>query len=182
MKSFVPETSLCRTGDRLASSDLHAEFDRCDDAVYDLIDAPDRLALGGCGGLETQSMVFATSYVIRDGWLMRPPPAERIAPLPPPIGDAPTRAANPASAALVRKLHRWELQHLREHVEELRAELDKVTAERDDALRSLSYAEYLAESWRDDALRAIEDSGAAPGLTTEGHLVAVSPATQSRAS
>lgn len=78
-----------------------------------------------------------------------------------------------SAGALRRKLHAWELEHLREHVEELRAALDAAEQERDAAMQRASWAEDCAERWRDDALRAIEDAGAAPGLTITGHVVAI---------
>ena len=65
--------------------------------------------------------------------------------------------------AVRRKMHARELLYLRE----LTAEL---LAERDDLRERLTWAEDSAERWRDDALQAIEDAGARPGLTVNGRL------------
>jgi hypothetical protein len=111
-------------------------------------------------------------------WLPRRPVVET----PLPVGEAEdsdfgafveAAGADRELAALRRKLHAWELQHLREHVEELREQLDAALAERDRWQDRAHYAEDLAESWREDALRAIEDAGAMPGLTLQGRIVAV---------
>ena len=75
------------------------------------------------------------------------------------------------SHALRRKLHAWELQHLREHVEDLRAQVDALQTQRDELQRRLDWAEGCADAWRDDALRAIEDVGCAPGLTLAGQVI-----------
>jgi hypothetical protein len=75
--------------------------------------------------------------------------------------------------ALTRKLHGLELQHLRQHVEDLRARLDAAETERDDALRRAFWAEDNADRWRDDFLQAINDQGATPGLTRAGNVVAL---------
>ena len=72
----------------------------------------------------------------------------------------------PNFSALVRRLHAAELLHLREVVAEQQAEIEELK-------RSLSWAESCADSWRDDALRAIDDAGALPGLTVDGRVVAV---------
>ena len=82
--------------------------------------------------------------------------------------------------ALRRKLHAWELQHLREHVEDMRSQMESITMERDGLLRSLHYAEDLAASWRDDCMRVIEDTGHAQGLTVDGHIIATPHPHQSR--
>ncbi len=75
--------------------------------------------------------------------------------------------------ALTRKLHGWELQHLRQHVEDLRARLDAAEAEREEALRRASWAEDNADRWRDDFLQAIKEQGATAGLTKAGNVVAL---------
>lgn len=72
--------------------------------------------------------------------------------------------------ALVRKLHAWELLHLREVVEEQRQQLEAQAAELAEAKRALSWAEDCAESWRDDALRAFEECGKKAGLTMDGSV------------
>ena len=76
----------------------------------------------------------------------------------------------PATAAIQRRLERWELDHLRA--------LAAAQAEQIETLqRQLSYAEDLADSWRRDALDVQEDlaarHGGAPGLTIDGRLVIV---------
>ena len=76
----------------------------------------------------------------------------------------------------MRKLEGWELQHLREHVEELRIALEATTAERDSAVRRAEWAEDCADMWRDQSLYALTESGANVGLTIDGQLVAVGDA------
>lgn len=73
--------------------------------------------------------------------------------------------------ALKRKLDRALLAHLVEHCDELRSELDACQSERDELRRRLAYAEDCADMWRDDALQAIRDAGAAPSLTLSGRIV-----------
>lgn len=81
-------------------------------------------------------------------------------------------AHSPATAAIQRKLDRWELQHLRllcaqqaEQIEELQ--------------RRAAWAEDCAERWRDDALdmqhQLANDTGGQPGLMRDGRLVVVPP-------
>lgn len=74
---------------------------------------------------------------------------------------------------LQRKLHSWELAHLRRLVAEQQAQIDAQAAEIAQIKRDLSHAEDCAESWRDDALAAIDTAGCLPGLTQAGHLVAL---------
>lgn len=76
----------------------------------------------------------------------------------------------PATAAIQRRLERWELDHLRA--------LAAAQAEQIETLqRQLSYAEDCADSWRRDALELQEELaeyiGGAPGLTVSGRLVVV---------
>lgn len=80
-----------------------------------------------------------------------------------------------SAAALRRKLHAWELLHLREVLAEQQALIEQLQAEAADLQRRLSWAEDCADSWRDDALRAIEGSGCTPGLTLAGQVVAIHP-------
>jgi hypothetical protein len=82
------------------------------------------------------------------------------------------RAANSISA-IVRKLHGWELLHLREHAAELERRLDELTAENGRLRSELSYAEDCAASWRDDVIRLMDD--AEVGLTQDGRLVKLAP-------
>lgn len=67
--------------------------------------------------------------------------------------------------AIVRKLHAWELLHLREHAAALEAENERLQ-------RELDYANSCAESWRDDVMRLMEE-GMPLGLTQSGHVVLV---------
>ena len=75
--------------------------------------------------------------------------------------------------ALVRKLHGWELLHLRQLVELQRAALDQAEQERDQALRRAHQAEDDAERWRDEWLQTVNEAGLVPGLTVAGHVVAL---------
>lgn len=75
--------------------------------------------------------------------------------------------------ALRRKLHGWELDHLRIVCVEQAERIETLEAEAAELRRLLCYAEDCAESWRDDALRAIEAAGETVGLTRSGHVVAV---------
>ena len=84
----------------------------------------------------------------------------------------------PGHTALQRKLHAWEPIHLRQVVADQQAQLEALQAENAQLRRDLSWAEDCADSWRDDALRAIKDAGCTPGLTMAGHLVAVSAVQQ----
>jgi len=84
----------------------------------------------------------------------------------------------PAHTTLQRKLHAWELTHLRLVVADQQAQLDALAAQITQLQRELSYAEDSAERWRDDALQAIEDAGCSPGLTMSGHLAAAQAALQ----
>lgn len=80
-----------------------------------------------------------------------------------------------SAAAVRRKLHGWELLHLREHAAELERRLEELTAENERLRQELSYAEDCAASWRDDVMRMMED-GMEVGLTQDGHVVAIAPA------
>lgn len=79
---------------------------------------------------------------------------------------------SPATAAIQRRLERWELAHLRS--------LAAQQAEQIEALeRRCAWAEDCAERWRDDALElhsGLSDaSGGVPGLTMDGRLVVAAP-------
>ena len=80
-----------------------------------------------------------------------------------------------ADAALRRKLHAWELEHLRTVVAEQQQRIEALEGQNADLRRALSYAEDMADLWRDDALRAIKDAGCTPGLTLGGHVVPIQP-------
>lgn len=72
--------------------------------------------------------------------------------------------------AVARRLHAAELETLRDLAQRQHAEIDRLRA---DLLRMTE----AAESWRDDALRAMEEACAdgshAPGLTMAGELVVI---------
>lgn len=76
----------------------------------------------------------------------------------------------PSRAAVARRLHARELETLRALVERQHAEIVQLRVE-------LAFAEQSAESWRDDALRMMEeacaDGSRAPGLTITGALVTI---------
>ncbi|MBT9495343.1 MAG: hypothetical protein IV107_23980 [Paucibacter sp.] len=86
------------------------------------------------------------------------------------------RATDLQLSALVRKLHAWELAHLRELVEQQRQQIDELAASNQRLYSELTDAEDRARFWHEDALRAIEEAGAVPGLTMDGHIVALQPA------
>ncbi len=71
--------------------------------------------------------------------------------------------------ALVRKLHAWELMHLRIHAAELEAETERLHAEVERLQRELACADDCAEMWRRDVER-MQEAGAAVGMTVDGHL------------
>ena len=79
------------------------------------------------------------------------------------------------SSGLQRKLHTWELDHLRQVVADQQALIEAQAAALAVLQRDLSWMEDSAERWRDDALQAIQDAGCTPGLTQAGHLVALQP-------
>ena len=80
-----------------------------------------------------------------------------------------------APTSLQRKLHRWELHHLRQVVADQQTQIEAQAAELATLKRELSWAEQSAESWRADALQAIEDAGCMVGLTQTGQVLAVQP-------
>jgi ABC-type transporter Mla subunit MlaD len=81
--------------------------------------------------------------------------------------------ADRALQALNRKLHAWELQHLRELTAELHAQLEATRAQLSDTLQRLSWAEDAADRWRDDFLEVIKQTGSTPGLLVTGQAVAI---------
>lgn len=96
--------------------------------------------------------------------------------MPQPIPRKPGPHADRALQALNRKLERLELAHLREFIEEQRATIEALQAELTAAQWNLRMAEDNAERWRDDFLGAIQQAGAVPGLTVDGHVLALQPA------
>lgn len=93
--------------------------------------------------------------------------------MPQPTPRKPRPRADRALQALHRKLHAWELQHLRALTAELHAQLEAAHAELADTKRRLSWAEDNADRWRDDFLQVIEQTGATPGLMPTGQVVAI---------
>ena len=79
----------------------------------------------------------------------------------------------PATAAIQRRLERWELDHLRALVAEQAERIEQLEAQ-------LRYAEDAALSWRNDAIdmqrELAEQCGGRPGLTRSGRLVVVAGA------
>lgn len=76
----------------------------------------------------------------------------------------------PSALAVARRLNELELQTLRAVVEQQHAEIERLRGE-------LAWATEAAESWRDDALRMMEEACAdgtrEPGITIGGALVTV---------
>lgn len=76
----------------------------------------------------------------------------------------------PSLVTIARRLDAIALQQLREECARLAAENDQLRSE-------LHWAEQAAESWRDDALRLMEeacsDGSRQPGITQSGALVTI---------
>lgn len=91
--------------------------------------------------------------------------------------SAAKRKPDQALTNLRRRLERAELHHLREHALELHQQTEALAAEVADLRRRLEYAEWWAESWRQDALEATQeladDQGGAIGLRRDGSLTIV---------
>jgi len=190
---FVPEHGLlCITGAARLSSvdgeDLKPGLDWDDFAVQSLIDATMRLPRGGTHTLAGATMAFETKFVVRECWQ---PPIARPKITPPPTPPAAEAAEGPPPAhrpalrqrcvrALRKKLERWELIHLREHVEDLRQQLEAVTAERDAARQEADRANDHAAWWHDNTLQLTDEitgAGGAVGLTQQGALIRLPAAT-----
>lgn len=64
-------------------------------------------------------------------------------------------------------------------LDQLRAEAARLAAENESLREKLYWAEQAAESWREDAIAALDErcarTGEVQGLTMSGHLVAVPP-------
>jgi len=79
--------------------------------------------------------------------------------------------------ALRRRLNALAYDQINEELARLDAEVEALKAENEQLRARLSYAEGWAESWREDAMEAMEQlasiSGGAPGLTMDGRLVVV---------
>ncbi len=83
---------------------------------------------------------------------------------------APTGRGNDAALRLLRKWDAIAIAQLCALAEQLHEENIQLRSD-------LAHAEHCAESWRDDALQAMEDlaeaTGGRPGLTASGALVVV---------
>lgn len=73
------------------------------------------------------------------------------------------------SPALVRKLHRAELEHLREHAAALEAETERQQAEIESLRQQLAWADDCTEMWRRDVER-MQEAGVVIGMTVDGAL------------
>ena len=62
---------------------------------------------------------------------------------------------------------------LRDELERMRAALEAAEARAERAERETAYWMEIADNWRDDMLAEFERNDAQPGLTTDGHLVAI---------
>lgn len=75
-----------------------------------------------------------------------------------------------------RTLSKWDraaLEQLCAEVVRLAEENERLAAQLDDALTRLDQAWRWGESWQEDFYRACETNGTQPGITIDGHLVAV---------
>jgi hypothetical protein len=75
-------------------------------------------------------------------------------------------------AALIRKLHGWELLHLREHCATLEAQVEALTAEVERLRQETAWADGRADMFQDAVLRLQED-GMQLGLTQSGDIVSM---------
>lgn len=64
-------------------------------------------------------------------------------------------------------------QQLRDELERVQAALEAAEARAERAEREAAYWMDIADSWRDDLMAEFERNDAKPGLTKDGHLVAV---------
>lgn len=78
--------------------------------------------------------------------------------------------------ALERRLNAMAYEPLCAEIARLDALVTALQAENEELRSQLAYADDCAERWRDDALQAINNAGAEPGLTVDGRLVACPPA------
>jgi hypothetical protein len=69
--------------------------------------------------------------------------------------------------AVVRKLHGWELDHLRALVEEQRAEIERLAADNERLQAEVYDLEGTADIWRELAARDLADDESI-GLTRDG--------------
>lgn len=93
---------------------------------------------------------------------------------PPADCSAAAAEAEKTIAALRRRLHKWELDHLRKLSAELADKLETAQQRIDDLEAEAARAWDVAESWRNDALDLVndlQDCGKQVGLTKAGALV-----------
>ncbi|HEX7687574.1 MAG TPA: hypothetical protein VF453_07700 [Burkholderiaceae bacterium] len=76
------------------------------------------------------------------------------------------------SDPLVRKLHGWELDHLRDLVEEQRVEIERLAAANEQLQAEVYDLEGSADMWRDLAARDLADDESL-GITRDGRLCVV---------
>ena len=76
-------------------------------------------------------------------------------------------------AAILRRWDRIASAQLIEHAARLAIDHDNLRHELERTQFYLQCAERAAESWREDFMRACEESGARPGLTIDGRMVAL---------
>ena len=85
----------------------------------------------------------------------------------------------PALHALRRRLNARAYDLVNEELARVDAENEALRAENETLRTRLAWAEDCAESWREDAIaalnRAAEDVGGTPGLTLDGRLVVCMP-------
>jgi hypothetical protein len=84
------------------------------------------------------------------------------------------------SDPLVRKLHGWELDHLRELVEEQRAEIERLAASNERLQAEVLDLKGTADMWRDLSARDLADDGSI-GLTRDGRACVVAQPQQHQA-
>lgn len=87
-----------------------------------------------------------------------------------------------ALRALERRLNAQAYDLLCEELSRLAADNERLQAENESLQGRLSWAEDLAESWRENAVQLMneraEEEGGSPGLTMDGRLVVIPAASQ----
>lgn len=77
--------------------------------------------------------------------------------------------------AIVRKMHAWELLHLRRHAADLQGQIERLQAENSELRCDLSWAEDASDVWRAAAEQA-QEYGARLGVTRAGDVVVMGAA------
>lgn len=78
--------------------------------------------------------------------------------------------AAPTLAGIVRKLHAWELLHLREHAAALEAEVERLQAENAQLRDEVDAADARADMFHDMANLLQDATSARIGITPEGQV------------